>query len=99
MAYSSRTLDKSSFLRNIETLLLQTLEVVCLTSPLGFDTRLVSGVGVQSLGLSSIDYVDFLVSVEDYYDVIFDFDTMLYTIDDIYNYVYSYNQKYNEDKK
>lgn len=59
--------------------------------PLTFDTSLVSGVGMNTLNLSSIDYVDFLVCVETAYNIIYDFDIALYTIGDIYNYIVVYN--------
>lgn len=86
-----KQVDKKTFLKEIETILKKVLEIDELNFPLTFDTSLVSGVGMNTLNLSSIDYVDFLVCVETAYNIIYDFDIALYTIGDIYNYIVVYN--------
>jgi len=83
---------RTTFLKEIELMLKTVLEVDELDFPLTFETNLVSGVGTNTLNLSSIDYVDFLVCVENAFDIIYDFDVTLYTIEDIYNYVIAYNR-------
>ena len=56
------------FLDNVKVLLAKILCVNKLDLPLGLDTKLVNGVGINDFDLASIDYVEFLVLVEKEYD-------------------------------
>lgn len=57
---------------------------------------MVHGVGVNGIDLSSIDYVRLLVDVEEEYDVIYDFNTMIYTVGDIYDYINEFKNEREE---
>ena len=86
----NRRLEKDEFLKKISELLAKTLCLKELNVKIDFETNLVNGVGENCLTLSSIDYVDFLVMVEKEYDIGYNFDTTIYTISDLYNYVNCY---------
>lgn len=87
----SKEFELESFLKKISELLATTLCVDELNMEIDLATDLVNGVGNNSLPLSSIDYVEFLVMVETEYDVVYDFETTVYTIGDLYNYIVNYN--------
>ena len=86
-------LDVSSFLENITQILRKVLYNDIISIPITLDTELVNGVGSNNLDMSSIDYVDFLAIVEKEYDFVYDFDSQIYTVGDIYNYIISYKKK------
>ena len=88
--------NKEEFLTIIEELLTRTLEIPKLDTKVTMNTKLVDSVGDNSIGLSSIDYVDFLVMVETKFDVVYDFDVTFYTVSDIYNYILEYKEAKNE---
>ena len=50
------------------------------------ETHLIGVVNENDLGLSSIDYVELIVKVEQEFDVIYDFDVQLNTVGDLINY-------------
>lgn len=83
-------IEVTSFLEKMREILSKVLCEECLEIPISLDTYLINGVGMNGLDLSSIDYVDFLVSVENEYDIIYDFSARIYTVGDIYNYISSY---------
>lgn len=85
-------LEIESFLDNMRSILMKVLCVKDLNIEITLETDLVNGVGTDCLGLSSIDYVDFLVLVETEYDIIYDFDTAVYTIGDVYNFIKEYRK-------
>ena len=82
-----RQLDVISFLENMNSILAKILCTDKLDVPVTLETRLVNGVGVNDIELASIDYVDFLVCVEEKYNIVYDFETQIHTIGDVYNYI------------
>lgn len=82
---------EEEFLKKTKELLARAISVDELNIPIDLETDLVNGVGENSLPLSSIDYVDFLVMVETEYDIVYDFDTTIYTLGDLYRYVCNYH--------
>lgn len=89
----SAGLDKQAFLKNIESLLQDVLAIDTLNIPITLETQLVNGVGENRIDLSSIDYVFFLVAVEDFYNITFDFDAKVFTVNDVYSYIVEYKEK------
>lgn len=89
----SAGLDKQAFLKNIESLLQDVLAIDTLNIPITLGTQLVNGVGENRIDLSSIDYVFFLVAVEDFYNITFDFDAKVFTVNDVYSYIVEYKEK------
>jgi len=86
-------INESTFLERITALLSKFVGRQRLPSSITFETILIEGVGENGVDLSSIDYVDFLTRVEDDFDIAFDFETMIYTIGDIYHYIHSYKER------
>ena len=80
-------LNTIPFLENMSSILAKVLCVEKLDVPVTLKTRLINGVGDNDIELSSIDYVQFLVRVEEEYGIICDFETQIYTIGDVYNYI------------
>lgn len=85
-----RKITVHEFLKTVESILQSVLEVDKIAVPITMETELVGNVGKDSLSLSSIDYVDFLVCIENEYDIVYDFDTRIYTLRDMYDYVMMY---------
>lgn len=85
-----RELEIIPFLENMSSILAKILCVDKFDVPVTLKTRLVNGVGENDLELASIDYVQFLVRVEEEYGIICDFETQIYTIEDVYNYINNY---------
>lgn len=80
----------SYFLEQVKIALQKTLCIDNLNMDITLDTHLVNGVGANGLSLSSIDYIEFLVLMEDQFDISFGFDTAIFTVQDIYDFVLKY---------
>ena len=87
-------LEKSVFLKNMESILKNTLGEDTLSVQIDMNTNLVNGIGTNCLNLSSIDYVYFIVDVENLYDMAFDFDAQVFTLNDVYEYIKNYKIQY-----
>ena len=83
-------LEKDVFLEKMNTILSSIIGITDL-STVTFETNLVSGVGVNDVDLSSIDYVKFLAEIEEEYNIVFE--TVMHNISDIYNYIQDYKMK------
>lgn len=90
-------LDLNQFLAKATELLNQILD-----DDIGFvltrGTNLISEIGDKSVDLSSIDYVDFLVAIENEYNIVYDFDAKIETVGDMYHYIMKYRDKHKDDK-
>lgn len=86
-------LNQNEFLESMRKILVRILNVEKITIPINFETKLVDGVGEDGIDLSSIDYVSFLIDIENKYDIVYDFDIQIYTLGDIYNYIQEYKMK------
>lgn len=84
---NNEKLSQEFFLKSIEDILKEILGITELWVNLTMDTSLVFGVGENSLDLASIDFVDLIVKVENEYNVTFEFDAAIYTLQDLYNYI------------
>ena len=51
------------------------------------NTELISGSDDNYLSMSSIDYVEFLVTMEDMLDIVFDFSARIETVGDLISYI------------
>lgn len=51
------------------------------------ETSLIGNVGTEYIGLSSIDYVEFLAAVEDEFGIVYEFDTRINTVGELVNYI------------
>lgn len=91
-------LNTEKFIQKMKELLARAILVDELNMPINLETNLVNGVGENCLPLSSIDYVDFLVMVETEYDIVYDFDTTIYTIGDLYHYICNYRAGMNHNE-
>lgn len=91
-------LNTDEFLQKMKELLARAISVDELNMSIDLETNLVNGVGKNCLPLSSIDYVDFLVMVETEYDIVYDFDTTIYTIGDLYHYICNYRVGMNHNE-
>lgn len=91
-----QNLDVNQFLAKTSEILAKTLCVEKIEVPITLDTRIINGVGANDLELSSIDYVDFLMQIEEEYDIVYGFETIIYTVGDIYNYVREYTSENEE---
>lgn len=62
---------------------------------LDVDTRLVGGLVANGIELSSIDYVEFMVKIEEEFNIVYEFDTQINTVSDLISYInhYSDNNK------
>ena len=84
--------DVKNFLEIVNQLILETLQIESIGIPITLNTDLVSGVGRDTIDLSSIDYVDFIIKIEKEFDIIFDFNTKIYTVGDLYDYIMSFSE-------
>lgn len=75
------------FLNTVETILKRIFEVDNLWIPLSLETTLVYGIGTECLDLSSIDFVELIVQIEELYDITYEFDIEINSIRDLYNYI------------
>ena len=92
-------LDVKLFLEKVSSILGQILQGGNeLEVPITLETSLVNGVGINDIDLSSIDYVRLLVIIEEEYDIIYDFMTVVYTVGDIYDYINNYKKKESAEK-
>lgn len=89
----SEQLDLMIFLENMNSILANVLNVDKLSIPITLETKLINGVSTNGLDLSSIDYIDFIAIIETEYDIIYSFDTQIYTISDAYNFIKAYKEK------
>ena len=60
-------------------------------------SNLITGFGENSIALSSIDYVDLLVNLENRFDIYFDFDVKIETVGDIYEYITRFEETHNSN--
>lgn len=84
---NNTAIQVEEFLISIETILKKIFEVDSLWMPLSLETSLGYGVGTESLDLSSIDFVELIVQIEELYDITFEFDVEISTIQDLYDYI------------
>lgn len=94
----NKTNNVEKFLEIVTQLLLETLQIEKTNIPITLNTDLVSGIGMDSLALSSIDYVDFIIKIEEEFDITFDFNTVIYSVGDLYNYIKSYQEGNNNNE-
>lgn len=86
------------FLLSFKEILKKVLGLTDLQRDITMETSLVYGVGKDSLDLSSIDFVDLIIVIENYYDVVFEFDATIKTIQDLYDYVVKAKNERAEDE-
>lgn len=82
--------NKDEFINDMSKMIANVLCMNSIDMNITFDTKLVNGIGDNDIELSSIDYVEFLVNIENKYNIEFDFNVKIYTIGDVYNYLISY---------
>ena len=75
------------FLESVEDILKEVLDVSELWNELTMDTLLTYGVGQESLDLSSIDFVELIVKIENLYNITFEFDVTINSLQDLYDYI------------
>ena len=80
-------LSTKSFLESVEDILKDVLGVSELWIELTMDTLLTYGVGQKSLDLSSIDFVELIVKMENIYNITFEFDVTINSLQDLYDYI------------
>ena len=80
-------LSTKSFLGSVEDILKEVLGVSELWFGLTMDTLLTYGVGQESLDLSSIDFVELIVKIENLYNITFEFDAIINSLQDLYDYI------------
>lgn len=89
MEHVNNYVDTSEFLQKTSLVL---SKVLCMEE-LGFDitmnTKLVNGVGQNDFDLSSIDYADFIILMEEEFDFEFDFFVQIHTVGEMYSYIFS----------
>lgn len=83
----NNVISVDEFLITVESILKKIFEIDSLWIPLSLDTSLGYGVGTESLDLSSIDFVELIVQIEELFDITFEFDIEVSTIQDLYNYI------------
>ena len=83
-------IDSIFFLEKVKNILSDILEVDFADVPLTMDTSIVDMFAEDSLSLSSIDYVRFLINIEDQFNVVFRFEDRMVTLGDIYRYINNY---------
>ena len=79
------TIQVEEFLIDVETILKNIFEVDSLWMPLSLEISLGYGVGTENLDLASIDFVELIVQIEESYDITYEFDVEIITIQDLYN--------------
>lgn len=89
-------LSTKSFLESVEDILKEVLGVSELWIELTMDTLLTYGVGQESLDLSSIDFVELIVKIENLYNITFEFDVTINSLQDLYDYIIR-ELEYNSD--
>ena len=80
-------LSTKSFLECVEDILKEVLGVSELWTELTMDTLLIYGVGQEGLDLSSIDFVELIVKIENLYNITFEFDVTINSLQDLYDYI------------
>lgn len=80
-------LSTKRFLKSVEDILKEVLGVSELWIELTMDTLLIYGVGQESLDLSSIDFVELIVKIENLYNITFEFDVTINSLQDLYDYI------------
>ena len=50
-------------------------------------TMLIGGLEINSLGISSMDFVEFLVRIEEIFGIVFDFKVRINTIGELISYI------------
>ena len=84
---NNAALSTKSFLESVEDILKEVLGVSELWIELTMDTLLTYGVGQESLDLSSIDFVELIVKIENLYNITFEFDVTINSLQDLYDYI------------
>ena len=82
-----KALSTKNFLESVEDILKEVLGISELWTELTMDTLFIYGVAQPSLDLSSIDYVDFIVKIENLYNITFEFDVTINSLQDLYDYI------------
>lgn len=83
----SENIDAVEFLDRTSLILGKVLCVDNLGVAISLETKLVNGVGQNDFDLSSIDYANFIVLMEEEFDFEFDFFIQIRTVGDMYNYI------------
>ena len=84
---NNAVVSTKSFLESVEDILKEVLEVSQLWTELTMDTLLIYGVDQNSLDLSSIDFVELIVKIENIYNITFEFDVTINSLQDLYDYI------------
>ena len=80
-------LSAQSFLESVKDILKEVFGVSELWTELTMDTLVIYGVGQESLDLSSIDFVELIVKIENLYNITFEFDVTINSLQDLYDYI------------
>lgn len=84
-------------LEKIEDALHKVLEVESLDVDIRDDINLVGGISFGNLGLSSIDYVEFIILMEDEFNIVFDFDVRINSISEMVDYIKNEKENYSAE--
>lgn len=84
-------MNRETNLHKIQNILANLLEDDSIKTSITEDTKLINGVGEHDLGLSSIDYVEFIVEVEKEFDIVFEFEFEINTVADLLSYIENYH--------
>jgi len=81
------------FLEKVNEILSSVLETNALPT-VTITTDLVSGIGANSISLSSIEYVEFILMIEKEFGVVYSFEKELNTVRELYDYIISYRNNH-----
>lgn len=77
--------SRGEIIKKLEEILIDVLDIdeKEFVDSLEEETQLIGGVGSKDIGVSSIDYVEFIIEVEKEFKVVLDIEKMINTIGDL----------------
>ncbi len=80
-------MNERKMLNEIKEIIAEVLEEDISEVIIDGNTKLIGGMGENEIGLTSIDYVQFLVALEEKFNVIFDFGINIDTVSELMEYL------------
>lgn len=77
-------------LEEIKVILAKVLECDEAEIDIDTNTKLFAEDSENNLGLSSIDYVEFMVEIEERFNIVYDFDTKISSVGELLEYIETY---------
>lgn len=84
-------MNEVEVVKKIEKILIEVLELEGEELKITKEMQFRSDIAEKGLGMSSIDYVEFMVKIESEFNIVYEFDKIIETVGDLVIYILNYN--------